>query len=66
MFRAAESTAARSRDRPGLTIVKAIVDAHGGPIVVESEPDAALAFRVELPFVELDAATHAQSAPDSV
>jgi PAS domain S-box-containing protein len=33
----------------GLTIVKAIVDAHRGRILVESEPGAGATFRVELP-----------------
>jgi PAS domain S-box-containing protein len=33
----------------GLTIVKAIVDAHRGRIVVESEPGRGAVFRVELP-----------------
>ena len=34
----------------GLTIVKAIVDAHRGKILVESEPGAGATFRVELPI----------------
>jgi PAS domain S-box-containing protein len=34
----------------GLTIVKAIVDAHRGRIVVESEPGRGAVFRVELPI----------------
>jgi signal transduction histidine kinase len=34
----------------GLTIVKAIVEAHGGHISVESEPDVGTTFRVELPL----------------
>jgi PAS domain S-box-containing protein len=33
----------------GLTIVKAIVDAHNGSIIVESEPGRGAVFRVELP-----------------
>jgi signal transduction histidine kinase len=33
----------------GLTIVKAIVDAHHGRIAVESAPGAGASFRVELP-----------------
>jgi PAS domain S-box-containing protein len=33
----------------GLTIVKAIVDAHHGRILVESEPGAGATFRVEIP-----------------
>ena len=34
----------------GLTIVKAIVDAHDGSIAVESEPGKGATFRVELPL----------------
>jgi PAS domain S-box-containing protein len=35
----------------GLTIVKAIVDAHDGRVVVESEPGAGSTFRVEIPVL---------------
>ena len=34
----------------GLTIVKAIVDAHGGTIAVQSEPGRGTIFRVRLPL----------------
>jgi two-component system OmpR family sensor kinase len=33
----------------GLTIVKAIVDAHHGRVTLESEPGVGATFRVELP-----------------
>jgi two-component system OmpR family sensor kinase len=33
----------------GLTIVKAIVDAHNGRVAVQSEPGVGATFRVELP-----------------
>jgi signal transduction histidine kinase len=39
----------------GLTIVKAIVEAHGGHISVESEPQVGTTFRVELPLRAPDA-----------
>jgi PAS domain S-box-containing protein len=34
----------------GLTIVKAIVDAHDGRVVINSEPGAGATFRIELPI----------------
>lgn len=36
----------------GLTIVKAIVDAHDGRVLVESQPGSGATFRVELPIRE--------------
>jgi PAS domain S-box-containing protein len=50
MFRAVEAERRHIQGTGlGLTIVKAIVDAHRGQIVVESEPDRGAVFRVELP-----------------
>lgn len=67
MFRAVE---AERRHIPGtglgLTIVKAIVDAHGGRIVVDSEPGLGATFRVELPLKTTGAGALAQGAPDSL
>lgn len=50
MFRAVEAERRHIQGTGlGLTIVKAIVDAHHGHIVVESEPGRGAVFRVELP-----------------
>jgi len=50
MFRAVEAERRHIQGTGlGLTIVKAIVDAHNGRIVVESEPGHGAVFRVELP-----------------
>ena len=45
----------------GLTIVKAIVDAHHGRILVESEPGAGATFRVEIP---VQPAHHPEEVPN--
>jgi signal transduction histidine kinase len=56
-FRASTAT---SRAVPGaglgLTVVKTIVDAHGGEVAVESEVGAGTTMRVVLPYVSADAA----------
>ena len=52
-FRASTATAGAIQGTGlGLTIARAIVDAHGGSIGVESEEGAGTTFRVELPFGE--------------
>ena len=45
----------------GLTIVKAIVDAHGGQIEVASDLESGTSFRVELPIGDTDAEVRVQS-----
>ena len=56
---------ARSQQLPGtglgLHIVRAIVDAHGGSISVESEEDEGTRFRVELPLSPPAAGSGSQS-----
>jgi signal transduction histidine kinase len=47
----------------GLTIVKSIVDGHGGTIQVASEPGAGTTFRVELPLGDPEPAVQLHSAP---
>jgi signal transduction histidine kinase len=44
----------------GLTIVKAIVDAHDGRVLIDSEPGAGATFRVELPIRGQDGAQEAE------
>ena len=34
----------------GLSYVKAVVDQHGGEVLVESEPDHGITFEIFLPF----------------
>jgi signal transduction histidine kinase len=48
----------------GLTIVKAIVDAHGGSIAVDSDLGRGTTFRVELPLVAAPQRTNGGRAPE--
>jgi two-component system sensor kinase FixL len=47
----------------GLAISRSIVEAHGGRIVAETNPDRGLTLRVELPYDGSAATTDPQAAP---
>lgn len=59
----------RSRERPGsglgLSIAKAVVEAHGGSIEAASEPDAGTTFTIRLPRSMHQAASDEAGAPSS-
>jgi K+-sensing histidine kinase KdpD len=47
----------------GLAVSRSIVEAHGGRIVAEANPDRGLTLRVELPCDDSPAATDLEAAP---
>lgn len=65
-FRASTATTAVSGIGLGLTITKAIVEAHGGRIEAESEPSEGTTFRVRFPLGSVNAGAAAGARAGSV